>query len=26
VPYADWDKEQMRRYIKPAQRLMVEVY
>ena len=26
VPYTDWDKEQMRRYIKPTHRLMVEVY
>jgi ferredoxin--NADP+ reductase len=26
VPSAEWDKEQMRRYIKPTHRLMVEVY
>ena len=26
VPCTDWDKEQMRRYIKPTHRLMVEVY
>jgi hypothetical protein len=26
VSHTDWDKEQMRRYIKPTHRLMVEVY
>ena len=26
VPFSEWNKEQMRRYIKPTHRLMVEVY
>jgi len=26
VPYTEWTKEQMRRYIKPTHRLLVEVY
>ena len=26
VPVADWDRETMRRYIRPAERMMVEVY
>ena len=26
IPFNEWDKEQMRRYIKPTHRLMVEVY
>jgi ferredoxin--NADP+ reductase len=26
VPYSEWDREQMRRYVKPTHRLMVEVY
>ncbi len=26
IPYPDWNKEQMRRYIKPTHRMMIEVY
>ena len=26
VPFSDWDREQMRRYIRPSERMMVEVY
>ena len=26
IPHSDWNREQMRRYIKPTHRLMVEVY